>query len=162
MEKGESRIKFPRRRAALEVRIGTSSTIRDSDIAWSKELYIPTADDWYLLTGHSFPDQTRYSGFDVMKHWSSWFLVLFLWSEAICLLICPASHTYVQYRMAEKKLAKLLPLKELAIQTFAVLVGRWNTQHGECGGRDSHSLCFLRRLREPYKPPQHEVQHHCT
>lgn len=44
--------------------------------------------------------------------------------EAICLLVCRASQTYVHYRMAEKKkLAELMRLKEVLISAHTVFVG---------------------------------------
>lgn len=96
----------------------------------------------YLITSHEFLDQTGHSDLEVPEGQSPAFFVLVYGSESIRLLVCPASHTYVRYAIAEKKLAKLLHLRKLAVPAYSVFVGRGYLQHGVCGRRDSHYLRY--------------------
>lgn len=69
--------------------------------------------------------------------------VLVFWTEAILLLFYPASQTYANHPLDEKKtFAKLLHLKEVAFPASSIYVGHAYLRHGGCGGWRSSSLRY--------------------
>lgn len=69
--------------------------------------------------------------------------MLGLGSEAIWLLVCPASHTFVHDPMAKKKkLAKLIRLEKLDILACSIFIGHGYLWYGGCDRRDSHGIHY--------------------
>lgn len=69
------------------------------------------------INGESVAAPTRLNTIVLMSlKIGSGFSVLVCGFEALCFVVCPASHNYVNYSMHENiKLAKLLHLEEMAI-----------------------------------------------
>lgn len=83
------------------------------NISENDELYLPVPGGRYLAIDRDFLDQTVHNGFAVREGRSLGVFVLVSASKAICLIVCPALHTYLHYKMAEKeKLAELPRLKQ--------------------------------------------------
>lgn len=80
----------------------------------------------YLMIGRSCFDPTEHDDFDVRKDLSPGIFMLLSGPEALCLLVCPAVHTYVQYTVSvTKQLAELLRLHRITIPTYYIFVGHW-------------------------------------
>lgn len=96
----------------------------------------------HFLTGCDCLDQTGHDDFVVREGRCLGLFVLLSGSEVICPLVCPASNTYAQYPMPEKKaLAEQLHAVEAIIPIYSVFVGHRYLQHGVCSWWTSHSLC---------------------
>lgn len=115
MEKSESRVMFVRRPAASDVWVDIIDDVMNLDIPGSKEIYLTVTVGRYVLTYSDCSDQIGHNDFSVrLGRRLRFFLPVFV-SEAICIFVCPASHIYLNYAMAEKtKRVELLRLKEVA------------------------------------------------
>lgn len=77
----------------------------------------------YMLTGRDFLDQNGHNNFEIQKGLDPGLFLFFSGSEGICLLVCPATRTYVLYPTFEKKMfAQLLRLKEVTIPVYSVSI----------------------------------------
>lgn len=124
LEKRESRVKFSRSRAALDVLVEMIDAMIILDRATDEELYLLGTGFRYLLLCGELPEQTVHNDFKVLKDSGSGFFILLFGFEAICILGCSASYTYVHYPMDENiKLAQLFRLKENASPVSSILVG---------------------------------------
>lgn len=123
MKKVESRVRFARPQAALDVWVGMISATMDWYISEIEELYLSPTGSWYHLRGRKCQDQARQIHFAVWKVWSPQCFMLVFCSEAICLLVCRASHTHAHYSTAEKKkLAKLRRVNEVSFPLYSVFL----------------------------------------
>lgn len=143
MKKGENTVKFANGKAALNTFLGIFVTIIALEIAVNVELYLPLTGSRWLLIDCDCLDQTGHDEIEVWKRRSQKFFMLLSESEAECLLVCPALHLHVQYRMAKmKKLTELLRLKEVATWRCVVSFRNFYQQHKGCGWRGSHRLRY--------------------
>lgn len=92
---------FTRRLVAMDVWVSITCAITALNLSRSEELYLPMTFGLYLLTSHKCLNQTAYSNFEDRKCWSLGFFELVYGSEAIFVLVCPASYIYEQYPIAE-------------------------------------------------------------
>lgn len=120
-----------RRRAALDVSVAMIGAKMSLDSAGDEEPYLPVTGVRHPSPSPGCPDYTGHNVLEVQGRRSSGFLLLISGSEALCLLVYPASHTYVHQPISEKwKLAELLHLGEVAIPTYSAFVGHGNLQQG--------------------------------
>lgn len=112
MERGNSRVKFTRKRVALHVWVAIIGAMLALNIAENKELYLPQTDGRYLLTGSDCSDQTGRNDFEAWDGWILWFLCWFQgWK--VYFSVCFRSHIYVYYPLTEeKRLTMLLCLEK--------------------------------------------------
>lgn len=103
MEKCESQVKCTKRWAAWDMCVGIIGVTIHFYIFWKKELYLPRTGGLYPLTGGDCPDQTGHNNIEARIGQSTRFFALNSEFRAIYLLVCPSSHSYVTYKMAEKK-----------------------------------------------------------
>lgn len=98
--------------------------IIDSDSSRDKNNYLRASGGPYLLSGRDLQDQTARNKFEVQDSRNPAYFVLVSEDDAICMLVCTASQTHVHYsKVPNKKLAEVLPLEEVTIQVYSVLVG---------------------------------------
>lgn len=122
MERGEGQVKFARRGFVLNVFFGIFSAMVALYISKNKKLYLSVTAGSYLLTGRDSPDETEHNDLEVWEGRGPEFFELVSASEAVFLLVCSASHTYVHHEMAEKmKLAQLLRPEKCLFRRFLLL-----------------------------------------
>lgn len=74
-----------------------------------------------------------YNVFKIWKDQSPEFVLPFPGSEAVCLILCLVSHTYLHYLTVEKKdLAMLLRLEEVTFPAYFVFFGKRYIMHEVC------------------------------
>lgn len=103
MDRGEIGVKFSGRRAALIVWVGMIGGITGFGSAEDGELYLPVTGLRPLLVGRDYPEQTRHNDFKIREDQSTLFFVLVSGYEAIHLLVCSASKSYVHYPLLKRK-----------------------------------------------------------
>lgn len=103
IEKNESRVKFAGGRTAFKLSTEMIGAIFALDMSGIEELYLTTTVGRYLLTGHSYPHLTGQNDFEVQEGQSPGLIVQFSGSEATCLLVCTASHTYVHHGLLRRR-----------------------------------------------------------
>lgn len=87
-----------------------------------EELYLQVYGVCYILTSQNCPVQMG-DKFEVREGRSPVLFVLVFGSEVIHLLVCPASLTYVNYPMSDKKKSsKLMQMAKGEVSLFSVCV----------------------------------------
>lgn len=143
MELGNSRVKFAERLAALRAWVEIIGTIMALDTVLNEDFYPSMIGRRHFLAGRDCLDEPGQWNFEVREGRSPESLVLVFGFEAICLIVCAAQHSYLQYPIAEKKKhAELLCVEKAAIPAYSVLDGRGYRNHGGCDWRDSLSLRY--------------------
>lgn len=99
-----------------------------------------------LLINLNCHDQTRHNDFELREAWNPSLAMFFFGSGLICLSVCPASHTNVNYQISVKKLYTMLYLEAAPILAYFVFVGYEIFEHGECDWWGSYDLRYYNYL----------------
>lgn len=125
------------------------------EISGHEELYLLMTGGRNHLTVYDCRDQPRRDKVEVQEARSPEFVVLVSELHTICNLVCPTSHSYMNHpRTEKKKLAELVRLEGVAIPSHFVFVGHGYLQHGACGWREFHCICYHNHLI----PSSYELQ----
>lgn len=132
-----------RRRAALDVWLGILGAILGLESAEDKDIYLLKTGGCYRLIGSACREQAWHNESEVREGRRAGFFLLVSQFEALCLLVCSASHTDLHNLMPERKvLAQLLRLEKVTILEYSVSIGHEDLQHEGCGRCVSHSLRY--------------------
>lgn len=86
-------------------------------------LYLPMTGVMYVLVGQDCPDHTDHNDFEGRESLIVGFFAFVFRLEAICLLVCPTSLSYMRYSISvNKKLVEKQRVKEVAILAYCVFV----------------------------------------
>lgn len=97
MEKGESRVKFAMKTAALDVWVELVGAMTELDSDVDQCPYLSVIDDRYLLKSHDCPDHTAHNDCEDREGRRPRCFVSVSGSEDIRLIVCLALHAYVQF-----------------------------------------------------------------
>lgn len=145
MKKSDCQVNSTRMPAGLDVSVGIICAIMALRSAEVQEVYLSVTSAAILLIGRNCRYLNGRNSFEDLEVRSSRFLVLVSRSEAICLLACPVSHTYLQYKMAEmdkKRFSIPLSLEGVDIPACSIFVEHRYLQNGGCCRQCSHSIRY--------------------
>lgn len=120
MEKGESLLKFTRRRTDRKSLVRIFGATMDIDTSAYEELYLLVAGIWYVLRGRNCPDHTMHTVTELWEGRSTGIFVLGSRSEAIFLRVHFIVHKYLHYATdGINKLVELLLLEKCEFERSA-------------------------------------------
>lgn len=141
IERNESRLKSARTGSSLYVWVGLHGPSLSLNILTGEDRYLPATGGRYLLISQNCPDQIDHSDFEVKKGKRPVVFVFCFGPEAITLLVGRELHTYVEYKMREKKkLLELLQIEGVKTFQFSVLANYGYLQHAGYSWRSHHGL----------------------